>query len=199
MENSQSELPNKNNNNPISYDRFEVGTVPFNPDSWGPPESVFAALSVPNNPSNILFAPFAHSEKLGRIADWTRNLNNQARSRSKHSGAYHPSDYAFDFSGDDSFACLTADENVSFRLVNTRPNRTTTTPIAPSSTRSHLPQHRDEEDEARKRQAEKELSRCYKMYNNRSQMPQHCESSIFKWGLIGGLKWKYLKLVFPKI
>ncbi|GER31628.1 eukaryotic translation initiation factor 3subunit D [Striga asiatica] len=169
---------------------FEVGAVPFNPDGWGPPESASAALSVPNHPSNVPFAPFSRSEKLGRIADWTRNINNQARPGSKHGGGYHPSDSAFDFSGDDSFATLAAEEDASFRLVDTsskshhyNPNRPKFNPrwrFNPHHARSQLPQRRDEEVEARKREAEKERARRDRMYNNRSQMPQRRESSVFK-------------------
>ncbi|KAL2244450.1 eukaryotic translation initiation factor 3 subunit D-like [Sesamum indicum] len=170
--------------------RFEVGPVPFNPDGWGPPDSTSATLSVPNHPSNVPFAPFSRSDKLGRIADWTRALSNPGRPGSKQ-GAHHPSDSAFDFSGDDSFATLAADEDSSFRLVDTsakshhyNPNRPKFNPrwrFNAHNARSQLPQRRDEEVEARKREAEKERARRDRLYHqNRSQMPQRRESSVFK-------------------
>lgn len=168
---------------------FEIGAVPFNPDGWGPPDSATAGLSVPNHPSNVPFAPFSRSEKLGRIADWTRNMNNSGRPGSKQ-GGYHAADSAFDFSGDDSFATLAADEDSSFRLVDTsaksnhNPNRHKFNPrwrFNPHHNRSQLPQRRDEEQEAKKREAEKERARRDRLYNaNRSQMPQRRESSVFK-------------------
>ncbi|KAL8032590.1 hypothetical protein ABFX02_13G106300 [Erythranthe guttata] len=169
---------------------FEVGSVPFNPDGWGPPDSAAATLSLPNQPSNVPFAPFSRSEKIGRIADWTRNFSNQGRPGSKH-GAHHQSDSAFDFSGDDSFASLAADDDSSFRLVDTsakshhhNPNRPKFNPRwrfnSYNNARSQLPQRRDEEVEAKKRDAEKERARRDRMYNNRSQMPQRRESSVFK-------------------
>ncbi|KAK6133446.1 LOW QUALITY PROTEIN: hypothetical protein DH2020_032814 [Rehmannia glutinosa] len=165
---------------------FEVGAVPFNPDGWGPPESSATGLAVPNHPSNVPFAPFSRSEKLGRIADWTKNFSNQARPGSKQ-GGYHASDSAFDFSGDDSFATLAADEDSSFRLVDTsakshhyNPNRPKFNPRWRFNPHNAPPQRRDEEVEARKREAEKERARRDRMYNNRSQMPQRRESSVFK-------------------
>ncbi|KAL3851323.1 hypothetical protein ACJIZ3_013205 [Penstemon smallii] len=169
---------------------FEVGAVPFNPDGWGPPDSTTATLSSSNHPSNVPFAPFSRSEKLGRIADWTRNFSNPGRPGSKQ-GGHHPSDSAFDFSGDDSFATFGADEDPSFLLVDTsakshhhNPNRPKFNPrwrFNPHNQRSQLPQRRDEEVEARKRDAEKERSRRDRLYHqNRSQMPQRRESSVFK-------------------
>ncbi|OIT24459.1 eukaryotic translation initiation factor 3 subunit d [Nicotiana attenuata] len=94
---------------------FELGSVPFNADGWGPPDS---SISVPNQISNAPFSPFSRSDKLGWIADWTRSLSNQPGSNSKQ----NPTDSAFDFSGDDSFATLAADEDSSFRLVDTAAN-----------------------------------------------------------------------------
>ncbi|CAA3013500.1 eukaryotic translation initiation factor 3 subunit D-like [Olea europaea subsp. europaea] len=169
---------------------FEVGSVPFNPDGWGPPESSSPSLSVPNHPSNVPFAPFSRSEKLGRIADWTRSITNQGRPGSKQ--GHHASDSAFDFSGDDSFATLAADEDSSFRLVDTsakshyqnnqnRPKFNPRWRFNPHHQRSQLPQRRDEEVEAKKREAEKERARRDRLYhNNRSQMPQRRESAVFK-------------------
>ncbi|KAK6149926.1 hypothetical protein DH2020_017451 [Rehmannia glutinosa] len=170
---------------------FEVGAVPFNPDGWGPPDSPAATLSASNHPSNVPFAPFSRSEKLGRIADWTRNFSNQNRPGSKQ-GGHH--DSAFDFSGDDSFATLAADEDSSFRLVDTsakshhhNPNRPKFNPRwrfnQHHNARSQLPQRRDEEVEARKRESEKERARRDKMYNNRSQTQQRRESSP-EWNML---------------
>ncbi|KAL7102873.1 hypothetical protein ACP275_08G145800 [Erythranthe tilingii] len=168
---------------------FEVGAVPFNPDGWGPPDSAAAGLTLPNQPSNVPFAPFSRSDKIGRIADWTRNMSNQARPGSRQ-GGFHQSDTAFDFSGDDSFANLAADEDSSFRLVDTSAKSHHHNPNRPKfnhrwrfnqhNARSQLPQRRDEEVEAKKREAEKERARRDRMYNNRSQMPQRRESSVFK-------------------
>ncbi|KAL3519771.1 hypothetical protein ACH5RR_017920 [Cinchona calisaya] len=152
---------------------FEIGAVPFNPDGWGPPAD---PLAFPNHPSNVPFAPFSRSDKLGRIADWTRSLSNPNRPSNKN-----PSDTAFDFSGDDSFATLAADEDSSFRLVDNaaskshhghhqnRPKFNPRLRFNPHHNRSQLPQRRDEEVEARKREAEKERARRDRLYNlNRS-------------------------------
>ncbi|XP_073152730.1 eukaryotic translation initiation factor 3 subunit D-like [Henckelia pumila] len=167
---------------------FELGSVPVNSDGWGPPDA--SAAAVPNQPSNVPFAPFSRSDKLGRIADWTRNMSHTARPGSKQ--GQHISESAFDFAGDDSFATLAADEDSSFRLVDTsakshhhnhnRPKFNPRWRFNPHhNNRSQLPQRRDEEAESRKREAEKERGRRDKWYNlNRSQMSQRRESSAFK-------------------
>ncbi|XP_059280264.1 eukaryotic translation initiation factor 3 subunit D-like [Lycium ferocissimum] len=166
---------------------FELGSVPFNSDGWGPPDS---SISVPKQISNAPFAPFSRSDKLGRIADWTRSLSNRPGSNSKQ----NPTDTAFDFSGDDSFATLAADEDSSFRLVDTSakshhhggPHRPKFNPrwrFNPHHNRSQLPQRRDEEVEAKKREQEKERARRDRLYNlNRSgtNAGQRRESSVFK-------------------
>ena len=140
---------------------FEVGEVPFNPDGWGPPDSSNLNL---NLPVNVPFAPFSRSDKLGRIADWTRtNYNNQNQNRNKN-----PSDSVFDFSNDDSFPSSgAADDDSSFRLVDGKP------PPKPKfgpkwrfQQQRQLPQRRDEEVEAKKREAEKERARRDRHYNN---------------------------------
>nr|XP_023929417.1 eukaryotic translation initiation factor 3 subunit D-like [Quercus suber]XP_023929418.1 eukaryotic translation initiation factor 3 subunit D-like [Quercus suber] len=143
---------------------FEIGEVPFNPDGWGPPDSSNLNL---NLPVNVPFAPFSRSDKLGRIADWTRtNFNNPNQNRSKN-----PSDSVFDFSNDDSFpSSAAADDDSSFRLVDGKP------PPKPKfgpkwrfQQQRQLPQRRDEEVEAKKREAEKERARRDRHYkNNRS-------------------------------
>ncbi|KAI3682930.1 hypothetical protein L1987_83320 [Smallanthus sonchifolius] len=140
---------------------FEIGDVPFNPDGWGPPESIDSSLPIlPNHPLNVPFAPFSRSDKLGRIADWTRsNYNNPNRPNNRGT---NPSDSAFDFTTDDSFGGgLNADEDSTFRL---------------------LPQRRDEEVEAKKREAEKQRARRDRLYHaNRSggNNPRR-EAAVFK-------------------
>nr|GMC83879.1 eukaryotic translation initiation factor 3 subunit D-like [Ipomoea batatas] len=154
---------------------FEIGAVPFNPDGWGPPDATTGSIALPNQPSNVPFAPFSRSEKLGRIADWSRTLSNRPGPNAK----LNPADSAFDFSGDDSFATLAADEDSSFRLVDTtakshhhgqnRPKFNPRWRFNPHHQRSQLLQRRDEEAEARKREAEKERARRDRLYNlNRS-------------------------------
>ncbi|CAI9087433.1 OLC1v1021500C1 [Oldenlandia corymbosa var. corymbosa] len=172
---------------------FEVGAVPFNSDGWGPPDATGTLnLSVPNHPSNVPFAPFSRSEKLGRIADWTRNLSSHNRPGSNHANK-NPVDSAFDFSGDDSFATLAADEDNTFILVDSVPAKSGSNPNRPKfnprwrsnfhNQRSQLPQRRDEEVEAKKREAEKERARRDRLYNqNRSSTNAGArrESSVFK-------------------
>ncbi|KAJ1688344.1 hypothetical protein LUZ63_019734 [Rhynchospora breviuscula] len=143
---------------------FDVGVVPFNPDGWGPPDTPAAPLLPPrlsggSHPANIPFAPFSRSEKLGRIADWTRNAS---------ANASHPSnsrDAVFDFALDDASA-LAADDDSSFRLVDARPPpRPKFGPRWRFNQRPQLPQRRDEEVEARRREAEKERARRDRMYH----------------------------------
>ncbi|KAJ4964190.1 hypothetical protein NE237_024129 [Protea cynaroides] len=154
---------------------FEIGTVPFNPDGWGPPETPAALLA--NHPSNVPFAPFSRSEKLGRIADWTRNYNNPSR------GNKNPSDAVFDFTLDDSSAALAADDDSNFRLVDGKPPpRPRFGPKWRFQQQRQLPQRRDEEVEAKKREAEKERARRDRLYNlNRSGANvQRREAAVFK-------------------
>uniref|UniRef100_A0A5B6YIZ6 Eukaryotic translation initiation factor 3 subunit D n=1 Tax=Davidia involucrata TaxID=16924 RepID=A0A5B6YIZ6_DAVIN len=158
---------------------FDIGDVPFNPDGWGPPESSSPLLS--NHPTNVPFAPFSRSDKLGRIADWTRNYNNPTRNTNH---PRNPSDSVFDFTGDESFGGVAADEDSSFRLVDGKP------PPRPKfgpkwrfqQQRNQLPQRRDEEVEARKREAEKERARRDRLYHlNRSGgNNQRREAAVFK-------------------
>ncbi|MBA0871493.1 hypothetical protein Goshw_026605 [Gossypium schwendimanii] len=142
---------------------FEVGAVPFNPDGWGPPDSAAAASITTTLPLHVPFAPFSRSDKLGRIADFTRsfpssNANPSNRPSSRH-GAGNPADSPFDFSLDvDAFPLANPEDDSSFRLVDAKP------PPRPkfgpkwrfNQNRPQLPQRRDEEVEARKREAEKE-------------------------------------------
>ncbi|XAR59161.1 hypothetical protein NMG60_11014838 [Bertholletia excelsa] len=159
---------------------FDVGAVPFNPDGWGPPDS--SASLLPNHPSNVPFAPFSRSDKLGRIADWTRNYNNPARNPAN---PRNPADSVFDFTGDESFGGHNADEDSSFRLVDGKP------PPRPKfgpkwrfqQQRNQLPQRRDEEVEARKREAEKERARRDRLYNLNHRSGgggQRREAAVFK-------------------
>ncbi|KAF6168617.1 hypothetical protein GIB67_005229 [Kingdonia uniflora] len=136
---------------------FEVGTVPFNSDGWGPPESPVPLLS--NHPNNVPFAPFNRSEKLGRIADWTRNYNPSRNPR-------NPSDSAFDFSLDESSAAFAADDDSTFRLVDGKPPpRPKFGPKWRFQQQRQLPQRRDEEVEAKKKEAEKERARRDRLWN----------------------------------
>ncbi|KAF2323527.1 hypothetical protein GH714_035929 [Hevea brasiliensis] len=162
---------------------LEVGNVPFNPDGWGPPDATTATASTTTLPLNVPFAPFSRSEKIGRIADWTRNVNNPNASRPNANKT--ASDSVFDFTADDSFPAATAaGDDSSFRLVDGKP------PPRPkfgpkwrfNQHRPQLPQRRDEEVEARKREAEKERARRDRLYNlNRSNQNQpRREAAAFK-------------------
>ncbi|CAO2820095.1 unnamed protein product [Amaranthus hypochondriacus] len=183
---------------------FEVGFVPFNPDGWGPPETTSStttnsnpSLSSATIPVNVPFAPFSRSDKLGRIADWTRNLNNLSNRRN------NISDSVFDFTGDDSFAAtLAADEDSSFRLVDGKP------PPRPkfgpkwrfnhhhNNPSRHLPQRRDEEVEARKREAEKERARRDRLYHmNRAGGGQRREAAVFKSSVEIQPEWNMLEQI----
>ncbi|THU63556.1 hypothetical protein C4D60_Mb01t17070 [Musa balbisiana] len=147
---------------------FDVGTVPFNPDGWGPPETPASPLLTKHDgdahPANIPFAPFSRSEKLGRVADWTRNSNFAANpSRSAGGGR----DAVFDFALDESSALAgAATDDSSFRLVDGKPPpRPKFGPRWRFQQRPQLPQRRDEEVEARKREAEKERARRDRLYH----------------------------------
>ncbi|CAN1129594.1 Eukaryotic translation initiation factor 3 subunit D [Linum perenne] len=160
---------------------FELGAVPFNPEGWGPPD---AAVSTNSStlPLNVPFAPFSRAEKLGRIADWTRNNQNAGRPNA----GKNASDSVFDFTADDSFlgGGAGAGDEEAFRLVDgklpTRPK------FGPkwrfNQHRPQLPQRRDEEVEAKKREAEKERARRDRLWNlNRSnQNQQRREAAAFK-------------------
>ncbi|MBA0598988.1 hypothetical protein Gorai_005229, partial [Gossypium raimondii] len=149
-----------------------------------------AAASITTTlPLHVPFAPFSRSDKLGRIADFTRsfpssNANPSNRPSSRH-GAGNPADSPFDFSLDvDAFPLANPEDDSSFRLVDAKP------PPRPkfgpkwrfNQNRPQLPQRRDEEVEARKREAEKERARRDRLYNlNRSnQNQQRREAAIFK-------------------
>ncbi|CAH8358120.1 unnamed protein product [Eruca vesicaria subsp. sativa] len=167
------------------FESFEVATVPFNSDGWGPPDasstsstSVAAANLLPNVP----LASFSRSEKLGRVADWTRTLSNP--SARPHTGSKPDPSSIFDFSAfavDEGFNLANssaADEDSgTFRLVDGKP------PPRPRfgpkwrfnnfHNRNQLPQRRDEEVEAKKREAEKDRARRDRLYNNNRNNLHH--------------------------
>jgi translation initiation factor 3 subunit D len=156
---------------------FEVGAVPFNPDGWGTPDSSTTNLNL-NLPLNVPFAPFSRSDKLGRIADWTRtNFNNQTRAK-------NPSDSVFDFSNDDSNPSSGgADDDSSFRLVDGKPPpKPRFGPKWRFQQQRQLPQRRDEEVEARKREAEKERAHRDRLYNMNQSNANNTrrEAAVFK-------------------
>ncbi|KAL8137220.1 hypothetical protein V2J09_003221 [Rumex salicifolius] len=174
---------------------FEIGAVPFNSDGWGPPE---ASAATTNQPLNVPFGSFSRSDKLGRIADWTRNFNNQGGRGSNRNA----SDSVFDFSGDDSFvSSLAAEGDSSFRLVDGKP------PPRPKGNprwrggyhhhnRNQLPQRRDEEVEARKREAEKERARRDRLYhlNRGAHLPRR-EAAILKSSVDIQPEWNMLEQI----
>ncbi|GFY91823.1 eukaryotic translation initiation factor 3 subunit 7 (eIF-3) [Actinidia rufa] len=96
---------------------FDVGTVPFNSDGWGPPESSSPLL--PNHPSNVPFAPFSRLRQAGsdrQTGPATSTFQNRNPSNPRNA-----SDSVFDFTGDESFGGGGGDEDSSFRLVDGRP------------------------------------------------------------------------------
>ncbi|XP_008798328.2 eukaryotic translation initiation factor 3 subunit D-like [Phoenix dactylifera] len=147
---------------------FDVGVVPFNPDGWGPPDTPAVPLlpkreGEGTHPANIPFAPFSRSDKLGRIADWTRNPNFNNLGARSGTGR----DAVFDFALDESSTlAAAADDDSSFRLVDGKPPpRPKFGPRWRFQQRPQLPQRRDEEVEARKREAEKERARRDRLYH----------------------------------
>ncbi|KAE9591731.1 hypothetical protein Lal_00038759 [Lupinus albus] len=154
---------------------FDVAAVPFNPDGWGPPDAGVASSNTTNLPHNVPFAPFSRSDKLGRIADWTRNFNNPTRSK-------NPSDAVFDFTNDDSFPA-SAEDDASFRLVDGKPPpRPKFGPKWRFQQQRQLPQRKDEEVEAKKREAEKERARRDRLYHLNRANPNgpRREAAVFK-------------------
>ncbi|MQM10257.1 hypothetical protein Taro_043148 [Colocasia esculenta] len=152
---------------------FEVGPVPFNPDGWGPPDIPASPVlytpggpgggAVPHHhPPNVPFAPFSRSEKVGRIADWTRNTGYAGAGGGRGGTAG-----VFDFALDESSAlAAAADDDSTFRLVDGKPPpRPKFGPRWRFQQRPQLPQRRDEEVEARKREAEKERARRDRLYH----------------------------------
>ncbi|KAF3488706.1 hypothetical protein F2Q69_00055210 [Brassica cretica] len=191
------------------FETFEVGTVPFNSDGWGPPDasdtsstSVAAANLLPNVP----LASFSRSEKLGRVADWTRALSNP--SARPPTGSKSDPSAIFDFSAfavDEGFGLASsggnADEEAAFRLVDGKP------PPRPKfgpkwrfnqyHNRNQLPQRRDEEVEAKKREAEKDRARRDRHYNmNRNNIhQQRREAAAFKSSVDIQPEWNMLEQI----
>ena len=146
---------------------FDIGAVPFNAEGWGPPDSTITGSNI-NLPLNVPFAPFSRSDKLGRIADWTRNFNNPTRSK-------NPADAVFDFTNDD--------DDDTFRLVDPKPPpRPKFGPKWRFPQQRQLPQRRDEEVEAKKREQEKERARRDRLYHMNRSNPnqQRREAAVFK-------------------
>ncbi|KFK31646.1 hypothetical protein AALP_AA6G140300 [Arabis alpina] len=193
------------------FEAFEVGTVPFNSDGWGPPDasdtsssasstSVAAANLLPNVP----FASFSRSEKLGRVADWTRALSNPS-ARPQTGSKSDPSPLFDSFAVDEGFGLANsggnADEDAAFRLVDGKP------PPRPKfgpkwrfnqyHNRNQLPQRRDEEVEAKKREAEKDRARRDRLYNlNRNNIhQQRREAAAFKSSVDIQPEWNMLEQI----
>ncbi|OEL27914.1 Eukaryotic translation initiation factor 3 subunit D [Dichanthelium oligosanthes] len=133
---------------------LDVGFIPYNPDGWGPPEAATAPPSLGGGSASVPFAPFSRSDKLGRIADWTRNPPGP--------GAFAAArDTVFDFAGLEDSVGLASADDASFRLVDGKPppRHPRFGPRWRFQQRPQLPQRRDEEVEARRREAEKERAR----------------------------------------
>ncbi|ERN01136.1 hypothetical protein AMTR_s00002p00208760 [Amborella trichopoda] len=144
---------------------FEIGHVPSNRDGWGPPEG---PVVLENQLQNVPYAPYSKSEKLGRIADWSRNYSAHPSARD--------SSAVFDFSLDDA-------DDESFRLVDGKP------PPRPKfgpkwrfhqNPHRHLPQRKDEEVEARRREAEKKMLRRDRLFNQNRANAQRRDAASFK-------------------
>ncbi|KAJ0252610.1 Eukaryotic translation initiation factor 3 subunit 7 [Hirschfeldia incana] len=191
------------------FEAFEVVTVPFNSDGWGPPDasdtsstSVAAANLLPNVP----LASFSRAEKLGRVADWTRSLSNP--SARPPTGSKSDSSSIFDFSAfavDEGFGLTNPsgnpDEDAAFRLVDGKP------PPRPRfgpkwrfnnfHNRNQLPQRRDEEVEAKKREAEKDRARRDRLYNNNRNNLHHQrrEAAAFKSSVDIQPEWNMLEQI----
>nr|XP_043609610.1 eukaryotic translation initiation factor 3 subunit D-like [Erigeron canadensis] len=165
---------------------FEIGDVPFNPDGWGPPEPTDSSAPIlPNHPINVPFAPFSRSDKLGRIADWTRsNYNNNLNRNNNRNNNMNPNDSAFDFTTDDSFG-LNAENDATFHVVDGKPAPRQRNNFGPKwrfqNNKNQLPQRRDEEVEAKKREAEKQRARRDRLYHaNRTGNNPRREAAVFK-------------------
>ncbi|KAG6756034.1 hypothetical protein POTOM_039451 [Populus tomentosa] len=161
-------------------DGFEVGAVHFNPEGWGPPDATVTPTTTSTLPLNVPYDPFSRSEKIGRIADFTRMINPGSGQGGGGGRKRAASDFVFDFTADDSFPSA-ADNDSTFRLVDRKP------PPRPKfgpkwRFDQQLPQRRDEEVEAKKREAEKERARRDRLYylNRPNQNQQRREAAVFK-------------------
>ena len=177
-------------------DGFEVGAVHFNSEGWGPPDATVTPTTTSTLPLNVPYAPFSRSEKLGRIADFTRILNPGSGQDGGGGRKSAASDSVFDFTADDSFPSG-ADNDSTFRLVDGKP------PPRPKfgpkwrfnqHHRPQLPQRRDEEVEAKKREAEKERARRDRLYylNRSNQNQQRREAAVFKSSVEIQTEWNML-------
>uniref|UniRef100_A0A6N2KEW7 Eukaryotic translation initiation factor 3 subunit 7 n=1 Tax=Salix viminalis TaxID=40686 RepID=A0A6N2KEW7_SALVM len=164
---------------------FEVGAVPFNPDGWGPPDATVTPTTTSTLPLNVPYAPFSRSESSAESLISQRNLYPGSGQGGGGGGrkALHPT-LSSSFTADDSFPSAN-DNDSSFRLVDGKP------PPRPKFVpkwrfnqhhRSQLPQRRDEEVEAKKREAEKERARRDRLYflNRSNQNQQRREAAVFK-------------------
>eukprot|EP00249_Psilotum_nudum_P010805 c22778_g1_i1 orf=388-2046(-) len=144
--------------------QLKVPVVADNPDGWGPPDG---SAALQNQLQNVPYAPFSKSERLGRVADWTRSFT--ARPGVRSGGEYSVFDFAYD----------EADEE-SFRLVDGKPPpRPRFGPRWRFQQQRQLPQRKDEEVEARKREAEKERQRRDRFYNQNRNV-QRREAAAFR-------------------
>jgi len=145
--------------------QLKVPNVADNPDGWGPPEG-FVMLE--NQLQNVPYAPFSKNERIGRVADWTRNYNARPNARSGQESS------VFDFVFDE------ADEE-SFRLVDGKPPpKPRFGPRWRFQQQRQLPQRKDEEVEAKKREAEKERQRRDRFYHQNRNNMQRREAAVFK-------------------
>jgi len=145
--------------------QLKVPNVADNPDGWGPPDG-FVMLE--NQLQNVPYAPFSKNERVGRVADWTRNYNARPNARSGQESS------VFDFVFDE------ADEE-SFRLVDGKPPpKPRFGPRWRFQQQRQLPQRKDEEVEAKKREAEKERQRRDRFYHQNRNNMQRREASVFK-------------------
>ena len=71
--------------------QLKVPNVVDNPDGWGPLEG-FVMLE--NQLQNVPYAPFSKNERIGRVADWTRNYNAWPNARSREESSVF--DFVFD-------------------------------------------------------------------------------------------------------
>eukprot|EP00250_Pteridium_aquilinum_P013406 c21320_g1_i1 orf=171-1838(+) len=150
--------------------KLKVPEIADNPDGWGPPEAV-AALQ--NQLQNVPYAPFSKSDRLGRVADFTRG-GFVPRGGGGGRGGGATAEYSvFDFAFDE------ADE-VSFRLVDGKPPpRPRFGPRWRFQQQKQLPQRKDEEVEARRREAEKDKLRRDRFYNQNRNPPRR-EAAAFR-------------------
>ena len=141
--------------------QLKVPEVVDNPDGWGPPDDNAALLS---QLQNVPYAPFNKSTHLGRASDWTRNPPSRF--------AQNRGDGVFDYFFDEQ-------DEESFRLVDGKPPpRPKFGPRWRFPQKPLLPQRKDEE-EARRKEAEKERQRRDKFYNQNRNL-QRRETATFK-------------------